>query len=172
MKRTATNEVICNNVADYPMPQELGDPDSYECEHVALGVLPNGNLDIVFTASYPNWACTGSDCWRMYEITGSGAPTSAWTSVQMTSMKSKRPPSILTCGNTAHLIHGGYSTPDAMWWSYRDATAWSDNVQMPSRYSVGGGALGCYQGNRAILAHGNANTPGTNRQLLWSEYGP
>jgi hypothetical protein len=152
-----------SSVADY-----AADP-WFDCQHVALGVLPNGKLDIIFTASYT--AACSSDCWRMYEVTGSGAPTAAWTPVRM-SMRSKKPPTIVTCGTTAHLVHAGYSTPEEMWWSFRDGTGWSDDVRMPSKFTEGGGALGCYQGTRGILAHGTLNNAVLNRQILWSEYGP
>jgi len=151
-----------SSIVDFAVPVNV---DSFNCKHIAIATLPNGRLDIVYTVAYPNPFCSGSDCWRMYEVSGFGTPSSSWIPKLMT-MKSKKPPSIVSCGTTTHLVHGGYSTPDEMWWSFWNGSSWSANVKVPDRMSGGGAALGCYQGTRAVMVHN-----GVAPQLSWSEYG-
>lgn len=131
----------------------------WTCKHVALASLPGGDYDLI-------WTQANGSSWSMFEVSGDGQPTDLDDPVAMT-MKSKKPPSIVTCGTTTHLVHGGYSNPNEIWWSYRVGSTWSTNVKVPDQASSGGAALGCFQDSRAILVHN-----GGDSILWWSEYLP
>ena len=154
-------------VYDLPITQYNADNSTYthQCKHVALASLPDGRLDLTFT-QYSLYGST--DDWTMHNAFATGT-TVAWPSTyaSISTMKSKKPPSITTCNAVTHLVHGGFSNPLEIWWSVYDYTAkaWNTNVRVPDQASDGGAALGCYNGTRAIMVHNGGYTP-----LWWSEY--
>jgi hypothetical protein len=146
-------------VATYPMVAS-----SLECKHVAMSVLPTGRLHILWT-QYRDNGPGGNDFWFLFEASGDGAPSSVWPWGPLSRMRSAKPPSMVTCNGTTHMVHGGLSTPREIWWSYRDGDAWSENVRVPNQASDGGAQLGCFNGDRTVMVHNGGTT-----QLWWSEF--
>lgn len=130
------------------------------CRNVHLTTLAPGNLHLVF-----NEESISTGIWYMKQQLSSTGTT--WTSSQTLSMKSKKPVSILTCNGITHFVHGGYSSPSEIWWTYRNAGGgWEPDVKVPGQVSDGGAGLGCFNG-RAIMLHN-----GGYDDLWWSEFGP
>jgi hypothetical protein len=132
----------------------------FSCRHVALAALPDGRLDLIANTE-------GASSWYMEETMRQPQGTT-WSALKILPMKSKKPLSIVTCGNTTHLVHGGYSTPSEIWWTTRDDYgSWHDDVKVPNQASNGGATLGCFQTTRPIMVHN-----GGSGQLWWSEFLP
>jgi hypothetical protein len=142
------------------------------CKHVALASLPDGRLDVTWTweGDYrsPDGSSSSVD-WYMVNAFAHGAGVT-WDSAPsgMGGMKSKKPPSIVTCAGKTHLVHGGYSNPLEIWWTLLDPATgtWNPDVRVPDQASDGGAALGCYGGTRTLMVHDGGYTP-----LWWSEFG-
>lgn len=134
-------------------------PTAFRCKHVAMGTLPDGRLDILWTME-----SNATGWWYLAEVAGLGRPSSSWPLVA-NPMKSKKPPSIATCNGVTHLVHGGDSTPSEIWWSFANSGRWFADIKVPNQSSDGGAAIGCLAGRRAIMVH-NGGYP----QLWWSEF--
>lgn len=131
------------------------------CKHVNITPLSSNQIEIQW-----NEESGSTGTWYMKRVTGTGMPSSSWLPNTMT-MKSRKPNSSVTCDGRTHFVHGGNSTPEQIWWSYRSGADWTTNVQVPNQLSGGGAALGCLNGTRAIMVHNN-----TFNTVWWSEFGP
>ncbi len=134
-----------------------------ECRGVAIAGF-GGKLHVVWNLLHHDWLW--GDEYYMGEAT--------WTPgnlpvVKHLPMKSRNPPSLVVCNNTAHLVHSG-STSNKLWWSYQytNGTGWSTEVKVPNQSSHAGAGLGCYAGYQATMVHNAAY----DDQLWWSEYAP
>lgn len=136
---------------------------TYACQHVALGHLPDTNrLDILYSILETG---TFGNNTKIYESTATGTTTLSTTAPVYTNKNAQTPMSIVTCGGITHLVHGGDTYPDKIYWSYRDGGVWVDDLVVPSQTSDAGAALGC--DGTAIMVHNG----GTN-QLWWTYFGP
>ena len=131
---------------------------NYRCAHVALASLPDGKLDIL--ANVEN-ASTGT--YSTFEWAGFGTPASTWLRYTL-GMKSKKPISIATCGGITHLVHGGHSTPNEIWWTVREGGYWLYDTRIPDQVSDGGASLACF-GTDTIMVHN-----GSYDFLWWARY--
>jgi hypothetical protein len=129
------------------------------CKHVTLGVLPDGKLDIL-----ANFESGFTGTWFMYEWRGTGSPQQWWARGSL-SMKSKKPMSIVTCDGVTHLVHGGNSSPNEIWWTVYENGDWVGDTRIPNQASSGGAALGCYYGGPTLMVHN-----GTDANLWFSTY--
>jgi len=147
---------------------EFVPPYGAECKHIAMASLPDGTLNVVWTQYKDNdWPT--DDAWDVFEVKGSGPPMSSWPIRIIQPAQSKKPPSMVTCDGLTHLVHGGFSNPDEIWWAAREggpAVNWTVNVKVPDQASSGGAALGCFDGTRTLMVHN-----GGTSQLWWSEFG-
>jgi len=132
--------------------------EGYQCKGVAFAVLPDGRIDLIYDVYYAGTSST----WHMYEAIMDGT---LWSNPTLLAMKSKKPPALVTCGGLTHMVHGGYSTPDEIWWTTREGGHWNGDVRVPDQASHGGAALGCYQNTTPVMVHN-----GGYDQLWWSEY--
>jgi hypothetical protein len=125
------------------------------CKHVALGVENSLTMHLVYTFET-------SSSWYLAH---SRMSVDTWSTPVVGSMKSKKPPSIVTCNGVTHLVHGGYSNPDEIWWSFLNLGAFVGDAKVPNQASSGGAALGCHA-NTAYMVHN-----GGYSDLWWSEFG-
>jgi hypothetical protein len=135
------------------------------CKHVAIGSLAGNRFDIVFSA---DWYTNGTtlDDERMFEITGIGTPISTWV-INTLSKRTRRPISIMHCNGRSHLVHGGYATPEGIYWSERGSSGWNADGLIPDQASNGGATLVCHGGTRPLMVHNNTYPAAL---LYWAEF--
>lgn len=139
----------------------INPPDGGTCKGVSIALEPDNRFRMVFNVEW------SSDIWGFYETRDSGVATSWSTPVRFSNKYTKKPPSIVYCNGTTHMLHGGYSSPSDIWWSDRENNAWIDDQKVPSQTSDGGAAVACYNGTRPIMVHN-----GGYDDMWWSEFLP
>lgn len=98
------------------------------------------------------------------QVSTSGSITT-WQMAPALEMKSSRPVSMVSCNGEVHLVHGGYTHPDELWWSYRWNGAWVESVRIMDQAANDGAALGCWRGIAMMVHNGESNS-----QLWASEF--
>lgn len=130
------------------------------CEHVEIAEVPGNGLHLLVETHIS----FGGGSYPIYESLSSDGTN--WTGIISTGMQTKQPISVVTCNGITHLTHGGVSDENDIWWSEWDHGAWSPDIEMPNRGSLGGAALGCYGGTRTLEIH-----PAGGNRLYQSEFG-
>ena len=132
------------------------------CRHVALGSAGN-RLHLVWTTTYPD--SVGQDLWFMSGADADAATaTPTWGAKYNLAFKSTKPPSLTTCGGNVHMVHGGFSSPNEIWWTYRVGNTWAADARIPNQASHGGAALVCANGRTTMVHNGG------NDQLWFAEF--
>lgn len=147
------------SVASYPLSTNS------HCDHVAIASLPGNRFDIVFVADWYT-STTAFEDQRMFEITGVGTPSATWV-ITMLGMRSYKPIAIVHCNGRSHLVHGGYGTPNNIYWSLRSSSGWAADSIVQNQQSKGGTALVCHGGTRPLMVH---NDTWDVSKLYWAEF--
>lgn len=138
-------------------------PSYLACKSVALASLPGPRLHLVWNVEQ-----TGTTLWYLYEAYSSTPTQSTMTPRFIDNMRSKKPSSLVHCNGVTHLVHGGFTDPEEVWWSFRENGAWTTNVRVPGHQSVGGAQLACFNDTRPMMVHNGEDTA----QLFHYEYLP
>ena len=156
------------NVSDY-VRFPIGAPADFFgnatlCKNVSIASF-GGQLHVFHRAV--NAHTWGND-WYVGEHVGTGSSTDGY-SYERTNMVSQKPMSMVVCGGFAHMVHGGQTNPNEIWWSHRSLTAssWSNNVKVPDQEAPAGAALGCGTDGVPLMVHN-----GSNNYLWHSRFQP
>lgn len=135
------------------------------CQHVAIGTRPDGRFDLIYDTSYPDPSNPNFEQYAMFEALSSSPSGGTWVTTTLP-MKSKKQPSFVTCGGITHLLHGGFSTEDEVWWSELQSNGtWATNLKLAT-HSDGGAAVGCL-GTTSYMVHNGGTT-----QLWYAQFYP
>lgn len=130
------------------------------CKSAALGPTPDHGLRLIFNEESPDGT------WYMNDVRLYGDAGTSYGPYLLT-FRSKKPSSVMTCNSVLHMVHGGNSSPEEIWWTYLGTDGrWVQDHRVPSQASNGGAQLGCFN-NRLMMVHN-----GGYDQLWWSEYVP
>jgi hypothetical protein len=141
---------------------ELAAEGAQSIPDVAIGNT-GSQLHLVWTTA--DDTILGSPIWTMQTREGTAATNgSTWAPIQRFGWKNKTTTSILSCGGTTHLLHGGYEDANGIYWSYRRNGQWDAGAKVPGQASDGGAALGCANGQLFMVHNGGTD------QLWMSDY--